>query len=293
MTSAELSRGDVVACWILGTGLLGAGIAATFLEKPGAAVATMVLVGSLLLVLALMGRVPLRLEVAGAKLDASFESDKAFDAGRDSGLVEALETAIAEVEEAERVREDPAEALTRLQAQVLNDLFADLTRNVKGSALTSATPEVRTRGRDFADDEALVGYRGPTACRAAGITYRQLDYWARTGLVEPSVRRGETRRYSLQDIVLLRLVKQLLDTGVSLQQIRTAVSHLRDQPHESWRSVTLISNGQSVYQATTSRQVIDLISSGEGFFGISVGRIEADVREELGSAPPSEREDED
>ena len=77
------------------------------------------------------------------------------------------------------------------------------------------------------------GYRGPTACSAAGITYRQLDYWARTGLVEPSVRpahgSGSQRLYSFRDILVLKVVKRLLDTGISLQQIRAAVQHLRDR----------------------------------------------------------------
>jgi len=77
------------------------------------------------------------------------------------------------------------------------------------------------------------GYRGPTACHAAGITYRQLDYWARTGLLEPSVRAaqgsGSQRLYSFRDILVLKVVKRLLDTGISLQQIRAAVQHLRDR----------------------------------------------------------------
>ena len=76
-----------------------------------------------------------------------------------------------------------------------------------------------------------VGFRGPVACAAAGITYRQLDYWARTGLVEPSIRpatgSGTQRLYSFRDILVLKVVKRLLDTGVSLQNIRTAVGHLR------------------------------------------------------------------
>src|SRR5699024_267055 len=76
------------------------------------------------------------------------------------------------------------------------------------------------------------GYRGPTASKAAGITYRQLDYWARTGLVVPSLRgaegSGTHRLYSFRDVLVLKVVKRLLDTGVSLQQIRTAVEHLRE-----------------------------------------------------------------
>ncbi|GAA4992310.1 hypothetical protein GCM10025734_20240 [Kitasatospora paranensis] len=78
---------------------------------------------------------------------------------------------------------------------------------------------------------ALIGYRGPTACAAAGITYRQLDYWARTGLLEPSVRTaypaGAQRLYAFRDILFLKVVKRLLDAGVSLQNIRVAVAHLQ------------------------------------------------------------------
>src|SRR5262245_49124133 len=84
-----------------------------------------------------------------------------------------------------------------------------------------------------ADDDAegqSVGYRGVTACSAAGITYRQLDYWARTGLVVPSVRdasgSGTQRLYSFRDIVVLKVVKRLLDAGVSLQNIRKAIETL-------------------------------------------------------------------
>src|SRR5512138_2688938 len=79
--------------------------------------------------------------------------------------------------------------------------------------------------------EEAVGYRGVTACHAVGISYRQLDYWARTGLVVPSVRdasgSGSQRLYSFRDIVVLKVVKRLLDAGVSLQNIRKAIESLR------------------------------------------------------------------
>src|SRR6056300_1221156 len=75
------------------------------------------------------------------------------------------------------------------------------------------------------------GYRGNIAANAAGITYRQLDYWARTNLVEPTVQvahgYGSQRLYGFRDILVLKLVKRLLDTGISLQQIRVAVEQLR------------------------------------------------------------------
>jgi DNA-binding transcriptional MerR regulator len=100
-----------------------------------------------------------------------------------------------------------------------------------------------------------VGYRGPVACAAAEITYRQLDYWARTGLVEPSIRpatgSGTQRLYSFRDILVLKVVKRLLDTGVSLQNIRTAVTHLRARGVEDLATLTLMSDGASVYECTS------------------------------------------
>ena len=140
------------------------------------------------------------------------------------------------------------------------------------------------------------GYRGPTACRAAGITYRQLDYWARTGLVEPSVRSatgsGTQRLYGFRDILVLKVVKRLLDTGVSLQQIRQAISHLRERGVEDLARITLMSDGASVYECTSADEVIDLLQGGQGVFGIAVGRVWREVEGSL-SALPSERAEDD
>src|SRR5690606_12716034 len=92
-----------------------------------------------------------------------------------------------------------------------------------------------------------IGYRGTTAHTVAGITYRQLDYWARTGLVVPSIRDasgpGTQRLYSFRDIVVLKVVKRLLDAGVSLQNIRKAIETLRRRGVEDLANVTLISDG--------------------------------------------------
>jgi DNA-binding transcriptional MerR regulator len=137
-----------------------------------------------------------------------------------------------------------------------------------------------------------VGYRGPTACAAAGITYRQLDYWARTGLVEPSVRAahgsGSQRLYSFRDICVLKVVKRLLDTGISLQQIRTAVLHLRDRGADDLARLTLMSDGVSVYECTSTDEVVDLLAGGQGVFGIALGRIWQEVDGTLAEFP-SER----
>ncbi|MBU7600130.1 MerR family transcriptional regulator [Streptomyces sp. P38-E01] len=130
-----------------------------------------------------------------------------------------------------------------------------------------------------------LGYRGPTACAAAGITYRQLDYWARTGLVEPSVRAafgsGTHRLYSFRDVVVLKIVKRLLDTGVSLQNIRTAVQHLRQQDSIALPQLTLMSDGATVYECNSPDEVAELLQGGQGIFGIAVGVVWRDVEQAL------------
>jgi DNA-binding transcriptional MerR regulator len=140
-----------------------------------------------------------------------------------------------------------------------------------------------------------IGYRGPTACSAAGITYRQLDYWARTGLVEPSVRAahgsGSQRLYSFRDILVLKVVKRLLDTGISLQQIRAAVQHLRDRGSADLAQVTLMSDGVSVYECTSADEVVDLLAGGQGVFGIALGRVWREVEGDLAVLPAVRAED--
>jgi len=134
-----------------------------------------------------------------------------------------------------------------------------------------------------------VGYRGPTACTAARISYRQLDYWARTGLVEPSVRpakgSGSQRLYGFRDILVLRVVKRLLDTGISLQQIRAAVSYLREHGTTDLAQVTLMSDGASVYACTSPDEVVDLLQGGQGVFGIALGRVWQEVEGSLAQLP--------
>ena len=134
-----------------------------------------------------------------------------------------------------------------------------------------------------------VGYRGPTACNAAGITYRQLDYWARTGLVEPTVRgatgSGTQRLYGFRDILLLKVIKRLLDAGISLQQIRVAVQHLRERGTDDLTRVTLMSDGISVYECTSNDEVIDLLQGGQGVFGIAIGGVWREIEGSLSELP--------
>ena len=161
------------------------------------------------------------------------------------------------------------------------------------AAQQRARAQAGQQGLLFTDDLPMLpedmGYRGPTACSAAGITYRQLDYWARTGLVEPSIRgaagSGSQRLYDFRDILVLKVVKRLLDTGVSLQNIRTAVGHLRERGVDDLAQITLMSDGASVYECTSADEVVDLVQGGQGVFGIAVGRVWREVEGSLAEMP--------
>jgi len=137
-------------------------------------------------------------------------------------------------------------------------------------------------------DEGRRGYRGPAVCRVVGITYRQLDYWATTGLVEPSVRdaegSGSQRLYSFEDIVTLKVIKRLLDVGVSLQRIRRAIDYVRDRGL-SLRNLTLASDGESVYAASDTSDVIDLLARGQGVFAIAVDPLYDEMEAEVTALP--------
>jgi len=169
------------------------------------------------------------------------------------------------------------------------------TSGIRGAAIQHAGEQGLLFGEDLTARPEGVGYRGPTACAAAGITYRQLDYWARTGLVQPSVRAahgsGSLRLYGFRDILVLKVVKRLLDTGISLQQIRAAVNHLRDRGTDDLARVTLMSDGVSVYECTSSDEVVDLLQGGQGVFGIALGRVWQEVDGTLAELPAERADD--
>jgi DNA-binding transcriptional MerR regulator len=169
-----------------------------------------------------------------------------------------------------------------------------VTKGDDAAPRTTATQQLLF-GDEIEPEPDDVGYRWPTACAAAGITYRQLDYWARTELVEPSVRpasgSGSQRLYGFKDILVLKVVKSLLDTGISLQQIRTAVTHLRQRGTADLAQVTLMSDGASVYECTSADEVIDLLQGGQGVFGIALGRVWREVEGTLAELPAERAED--
>ena len=162
--------------------------------------------------------------------------------------------------------------------------------------LPMAPPPRGEQGVLFKDPVSIVdenlGYRGSVARKAAGISYRQLDYWARTELVVPTVRSasgsGTQRLYSFRDVLVLKIVKRLLDTGVSLQQIRTSIDHLHTRGIEDLAGITLMSDGTTVYECTSPSEVIDLVQAGQGVFGIAIGRVWRVIEANLNGQPGEE-----
>jgi DNA-binding transcriptional MerR regulator len=115
-----------------------------------------------------------------------------------------------------------------------------------------------------ADEE---GFGGPQVCKIVGITYRQLDYWARTGLVRPSLvdaaGSGTQRRYSYRDLVRLKVIKSLLDAGVKLQSARTAIEYLRGDGSDDWETASLVLNGSDSVLVRTDGELVDAVRRGQ------------------------------
>jgi DNA-binding transcriptional MerR regulator len=136
------------------------------------------------------------------------------------------------------------------------------------------------------------GFRGPQACAIVGISYRQLDYWARTGLVRPELKEakgsGTQRLYSFKDLVHLRVIKNLLDAGVALPKIRKAIRFISDELGSKLEDVTLMSDGKNIFAATSENEIIDLLRRGQGVFGIALGRVFEDLRGAIGRVAPVE-----
>ncbi|KAB7790756.1 MerR family transcriptional regulator [Bifidobacterium leontopitheci] len=128
-----------------------------------------------------------------------------------------------------------------------------------------------------ADRGELLGYRGSVASKVAGITYRQLDYWARKQIVEPSITpshgSGSRRLYSFKDVVVLAVSKKLLDLGVNLQNVTTAIGFLMQRSSAQLEHTTIMCDGEQVHECTTSDQMVELLESGKAVFAVSVGSM--------------------
>ncbi len=141
--------------------------------------------------------------------------------------------------------------------------------------LEQGTLDAVLTGRDSGDE---IGFRGPQVCKVVGITYRQLDYWARTNLVRPSLAdahgSGTQRRYSYRDLVRLKVIKSLLDAGVKLQAARKAIEYLREDLGDDWASASLVLNGSNSVLARTGDDLVDAVRHGQGVLNIvSLGQV--------------------
>ena len=116
------------------------------------------------------------------------------------------------------------------------------------------------------------GFSGKKAAEAVGITYRQLDYWARTDLVRPSLTdasgSGSRRRYSYTDLLELKVIKTLLDAGIRLESVREVFSYLREQLGEDIASANLVINGNTPVLVRTDGELIDLLRKGQGVLNV-------------------------
>ena len=120
--------------------------------------------------------------------------------------------------------------------------------------------------------DPIDGYSGHRTAEIVGITYRQLDYWARTDLVRPSLAdargSGTRRRYSYRDLLQLRAIKALLDAGIRLQLIRDIFEYLEDKFDEDVTQVNLVIQGTSVMVRRGDDEIIDLLRNGQGVLNI-------------------------
>ena len=138
-------------------------------------------------------------------------------------------------------------------------------------------------------DEA--GYSGTQTAKVVGITYRQLDYWARTGLLKPSIAEasgsGSRRRYSYRDLLELRIIKTLLDSGIKLESVRDVFNNLRDSVGTDISSANIVISGTSSVVLSTNDELIELMSRGQGVLNIlPLAGVKAGVDAGIRSLPP-------
>jgi DNA-binding transcriptional MerR regulator len=138
------------------------------------------------------------------------------------------------------------------------------------------------------------GYRGPQACKIVGITYRQLDYWTRTGLVAPTLQgargSGTQRLYSFNDLLQLKVIKSLTDAGASLQKVRQALEYVKSDLDADWATLTIVTDGAGVYACTSDAEVVDLLRSGQGVLGavVAVDKVRDQLAGDLRELRPTE-----
>ena len=129
------------------------------------------------------------------------------------------------------------------------------------------------------------GFSGTQAAKVVGISYRQLDYWARTDLIRPSLSdaagSGSRRRYSYKDLLELRVIKTLLDAGIKLESVREVFEFLREHVREDIASAHLVISGSSVVLAR-GEDLIDVLNKGQGVLNVlSLAGVKDEVDAQL------------
>lgn len=159
---------------------------------------------------------------------------------------------------------------------------ADRSTNKSGSAARLVQGELFSEADD---DDITRGYRGTVASKVAGITYRQLDYWARKQIVVPSITpshgSGSRRLYSFKDVLILAVSKKLLDLGVNLQNVTAAIGFLSRHRTAELENMTIICDGEDVKECENGEEVLKLINQGTAVFAVTVGKLWHQVTEQL------------
>ncbi|MFZ4584990.1 MAG: MerR family transcriptional regulator [Acidimicrobiia bacterium] len=166
------------------------------------------------------------------------------------------------------------------------------TASGRTSAPTVQQPDLFTAPAQPAEP----GYRGPQVCAVVGITYRQLDYWARTDLLRPSIEdakgSGSQRVYSYRDLVALKVIKKLIDAGLSLQSVRKAIDYLRDHLGDELASANLVIDGGNVLLATDNNELVDIIRGGQGVLNIvAMGSVVDELDTSISDLAPDSKSD--
>ncbi|MDR0789041.1 MAG: MerR family transcriptional regulator [Bifidobacteriaceae bacterium] len=130
-----------------------------------------------------------------------------------------------------------------------------------------------------------IGYKAKSVCDITNVTYRQLDTWTTSGLINASVCLGEGsgkhRLYSFSDILLVKLIKEFSNLGISTQKIRSVIESLRKRGVDDLSSISLFSDGVSVYECKNNEEIVDLLKGGQGVFGIAVGKIQENLEQDV------------
>jgi len=132
------------------------------------------------------------------------------------------------------------------------------------------------------DTAAQAGYSGTKAAKIVGISYRQLDYWARTDLVRPSLTdakgSGSRRAYSYRDLLELRVIKSLLDAGIKLESVRTAFEYLRKHVDTDIASAHLVISGSDVILCDGENLIDVMRRGGQGVLNVlALGAVKDDL----------------